>query len=97
MAYPLIILRTPYSGVYEGGLWAALVCEPQDLPKQALGNDLECAFWWREYRDGIGLGATPDEALAALLAIPEAERWAPRSAWYHPSRLGLTPAPPGSG
>lgn len=86
--YPITIVRTRYSGVYEGGVWAAVACEPQDLPEQALGSDVECASWWGERRGEVGVGATPEDALASLLAIPEAERWAPRSAWYHPNRLG---------
>lgn len=86
--YPVTIFRTRYGGVYEGGPWGAVACEPQDLPDQALGNDSECAGWWSEHRHGTGVGETVEAALASLLAIPEAERWAPRSAWYHPNRLG---------
>jgi hypothetical protein len=85
--YPTCVIRARYGGVYEGGAWVALASEPQDVPDAAIGSDVECASWFGEHRGGIGVGATADEAVERLLAIAELERWAPRSAWYHPARL----------
>jgi hypothetical protein len=44
--YPTTIIRTRYSGVYEGGPWAALDCSFDDVPDAADGSDIECARFW---------------------------------------------------
>jgi hypothetical protein len=81
--YPVTLIRTRYGGTYEGGRWAAFGCDPEDVPRDAFGNDLVAASWWdfvvrfgrNGFRDASGdevrvaVGATPDEALAALTAL----------------------------
>jgi hypothetical protein len=45
--YPVTIVRTRYSGVYEGGAWAAFDCDAATLPLDAYrADDTSCAEWW---------------------------------------------------
>jgi hypothetical protein len=62
------------------GRWAAFNCHPDELPGDAFGDDTVAASWWGDVqRDGsaphprdprsrlyVGVGLTPDVALAAL-------------------------------
>ena len=64
--WPITIVATRYQGGYEGGVWAALPVYPQELPEAAMGDDLDCQKWWDTPPFAVGLGATPDRALAAL-------------------------------
>lgn len=73
--YPVTIFRTRYQGVYEGGAWAALVCDPEDVPAEAIADDVTCGHWWGTHGSGLGVGASPQEALDALAAIPDTVRW----------------------
>lgn len=64
------------------GRWAAFNCHPEDVPAEAFGGDPIAAGWWADIRrDGsmahpreratrlhVGVGLTPDAALAALQA-----------------------------
>lgn len=70
--YPVTIIRTRYGGVYEGGVWAAFALRPDRVPPEATGDDRACMVWWEEYGAGVGLGATPERALADL----ERKQWA---------------------
>ena len=66
--YPVTIIRTRYGGVYEGGDWAAFNCDEWDVPGDATAGDPECEAFWREPKAvRVGVGGTPDQALAALL------------------------------
>lgn len=67
--YPLTIVATRYSGLYEGGMYAAFKCYPHDIPKAAYdGSDNECAEWWEEDHE-VGVGDTPEDAQAELAAV----------------------------
>jgi hypothetical protein len=63
---PITIVATRYSGGYEGGVWAALPVHPREVPEPATGDDPDCQTWWERPPFAVGLGATPDRALAAL-------------------------------
>lgn len=65
--YPVTIIATRYTGAYEGGPWAAFNCDPGDIPDDATGDDTDAFTWWRSPSVPVGVGATPDEALAALI------------------------------
>ena len=68
--YPVTIIRTRYGGVYEGGDWAAFNCDEWDVPGDATAGDPECEAFWREPKAvRVGVGGTPDQALAALLRV----------------------------
>lgn len=71
MTYPVTIIKTRYKGVYEHGRWAAFNLRPESVPGSVMGSDIECATWWDHFRAGVGLGETPDLALAALEQIEE--------------------------
>lgn len=57
----MTITETRYSGVYEGGKWAAFDLWHDEIPDEAFGDDTECAAWWEDYGDGVGTGDTTPE------------------------------------
>jgi hypothetical protein len=76
---PCVVVRTRYSGVYEGGRWAAFQAYPEDLVGEDwAAGDTIVAGWWAKRRGIIGIGESPEEAYAALRRIPESDRWRPR-------------------
>ena len=44
--YPTTIIRTRYGGVYEGGRWAALDCSHEEVPEDAISEDVPCFEFW---------------------------------------------------
>ena len=58
------IIETRYGGTYEGGLWAAF--QSEEIPAEALGEDVQCRIWWETPTVAAGVGATPEEALEML-------------------------------
>ena len=64
--WPVTIIRTRYGGVYERGEWAAFPLGTEAVPPAATGSDTECADFWAEFGDSVGVGATPDAALEDL-------------------------------
>jgi hypothetical protein len=66
--YPVTIIKTRYGGTYEGGVWAALPLDPEKVPLEATGEDVPCMIWWEKFAEALGVGASPDEALADLEA-----------------------------
>lgn len=65
--YPVVIVQSRYGGIYEGGAW---FCIPQctDIPEDAVGDDCDCVdFWMSDRAKQIGVGDTPDLALASML------------------------------
>ena len=67
-AYPVTIIATRYGGIYEGGAWAAFPVRAETIPPDAVGDDVTCATWWEVYGTTVGIGATPNAALADLEA-----------------------------
>lgn len=71
--YPLTVVRCRYSGVYEGGAFAAFNKNPDEiLWRGAFDDDCACAAWWgnaRERGEVIGVGDSPQEAVDNLAAI----------------------------
>jgi hypothetical protein len=66
--YPVTIFRTRYGGIYEGGEWAAFPLDLLQVPDEPIADDLTCATWWKQFADAVGVGDTPDAALADLEA-----------------------------
>jgi hypothetical protein len=66
--YPVTIIQTRYGGIYEGGPWAAFNLYPEQVPDDAVGGDIVCAPWWADFGKAVGVGTTPDAALADLEA-----------------------------
>lgn len=63
---PVVIIQTRYGGTYEGGKWAAFHCDEEQIPSYAQGSDVPCRHWWDYNSRWVGVGQTPDEALADL-------------------------------
>lgn len=66
--YPVTIIATRYSGIYEGGEWAAFPIRFEAIPPEVDADDVTCATWWEDHVDSVGVGKTPDAALADLEA-----------------------------
>lgn len=64
--YPVTIVRDPNAGVYSGGMFVAFNREAGDLPAEAFINGDEGAAWWAENTEPVGVGNTPESALAHL-------------------------------
>lgn len=67
-AYPVTIIATRFGGIYEGGAWAAFPVRAERIPADAVSDDVTCATWWEDHGSTVGLGATPNAALADLRA-----------------------------
>ena len=71
--YPIMIVEDRYGGSYSGGQWVA-VAEAAESPhrdaidESILGGDTACMMFWSDPPQWVAVGATPDEALGALLA-----------------------------
>jgi hypothetical protein len=66
--YPVTIIATRYGGIYEGGAWAAFPVGAERIPPLAISDDSTCVTWWADYGNAVGVGATPNAALADLEA-----------------------------
>lgn len=68
--YPVVIRESRYSGVYEGGKWFAIAEyseESEGLANYISGDDCEALdFWDSEEAKMIGVGDSPNDALADL-------------------------------
>lgn len=71
--YPVTLITTRYGGVYEGGAWAAFPCRAHEVPRETVADDVTCVMWWEEHGAAIGVGATPEDALADLDAKGRAD------------------------
>lgn len=67
LPYPLTVWRSRYGGVYEGGEWVAMNCDPHSVPSEAYSDDVTCATWWST-ADRVGVGSTIEEAIAKLVS-----------------------------
>lgn len=67
--YRVVVSESRYKGAYEGGQWLAWSHFDGKVPEDAFGDDVRCMTFFDGIRDArIGRGATPDEAIADLLA-----------------------------
>lgn len=67
--YPTTIVVARYGGTYEGGMWLAFPCEPEELPSDPFDDDVTCDAWWcnNAMAKLVGRGATPTAAFEDLL------------------------------
>lgn len=65
--YPATIVNDRYGGCYSGGRWVAFPLAQEEIPEEAMGEDVECARFWDGYNEPFGLGAWPDEAWDNLI------------------------------
>lgn len=64
--YPIAIRESRYGGLYEGGRWFA-IARCLEIPEKAIGDDSEAIdFWGSPDAFLIGVGDTPNDALADL-------------------------------
>jgi len=69
--YPIIVRQARYSGIYEGGLWlASSNCDA--IPSEELmgyleGDDCDAWAFLDDKLTALGVGNTPDTALADLI------------------------------
>lgn len=51
--YPCTIIKARYGGHYEGGAWLAFNCFYEQIPHEAIGDDLSCATFWDMQSQGM--------------------------------------------
>lgn len=73
--WPVTIIKTRYSGTYEGSKWAAFNLDHEYIPDAVTGDDISCSTWWSHFGGGVGLGATPDEAYQDLVGLDRRLQW----------------------
>ena len=65
--YPLVVINDRYGGAYSGAEWTAWEDYPDAIPDAIFGDDDSCfEFWLKANKSNIGLGNTPEEAIADL-------------------------------
>ena len=78
--YPIVMFKARYGGLYEGGIWVAATCYPEELPLACMGDDTLCADFFEflelnEWECGVNLfgetikwasGRTPEETISKL-------------------------------
>jgi hypothetical protein len=62
---PCIITPSAYGGVHEGGKWMAFPME--HVPKAAIDSETVVVAWFAKNDWRVGVGDTPNDALANLL------------------------------
>lgn len=62
--YPTTIVADRYGGTYSNGGWLAFPLD--EIPPEVDGGDIECMEFWQNYKDPVGKGNTPDDALDNL-------------------------------
>lgn len=65
--YPLTITLDRYTGSYSGGKWTAWNCEPGEIPEGPFEDDVGCAYFWADNRTPVGIGESPEAAIADLV------------------------------
>ena len=101
--HPIMVVQDRYQGVYSGGGWWA-VARADDLLDGMTriqwlmengpgGDDVTCAVLWNRRPPWVAAAQTPDEAVAALVAQPEAttDSWTPPTWAEDPRAAGFIP------
>jgi len=69
--FPVAVIEDRYMGAYAKGKWLALACwdeHAEDILIGPHGDDTAARAFWDNPPKWIAPGATPDEAIANLLA-----------------------------
>ncbi len=70
-----VITQTRYGGIYEGGPWAAFATTDLAFdPGDAFSGDTFALAWWDTPTVPVGVGETPDQALARPQKLIERDR-----------------------
>jgi hypothetical protein len=79
----VVITETRYSGMYEGGSWAAFsVSDFTSVPTAAFGADADAVHWWSQPSVPVGVGDTPNEALRHLAFLLARDRDGERTGYF---------------
>ncbi len=70
-----VITETRYGGIYEGGPWAAFAATDVGFdPGDAFAGDTFACAWWDAPTVPVGVGESPNEAVARLQRLIERDR-----------------------
>ena len=72
--YPITIVPSRYGGVYSEAKWLAWNKYNNDLPSGWNAGDVPCGNFWCDYKEPVGKGNTPDQALEDLERQLEKEK-----------------------
>ena len=68
MRWPVTIILDRYHGCYSGADWLAFPLDFDEIPEDVNDEDLPCQDFWDNYNEPVGMGGTPEDALADLIA-----------------------------
>lgn len=81
--WPVAIHEDRYSGSYSGGSWLATSGDLSLFGSAVYGDDIEASRFWRSTRSvRIGVGDTPETALANLVKRWEAAGKPTNFVWW---------------
>lgn len=64
--YPVTIVCDRYSGTYSNGGWLAFPLDFDEIPPEVNDEDTFCQNFWNNYKEPVGKGRYPDDALDEL-------------------------------
>lgn len=68
LRWPVTIISDRYCGCYSGACWLAFPLDFDEIPEDVNGEDLLCQDFWYNYDEPVGMGGTPEDAFADLIA-----------------------------
>lgn len=66
--YPLTVVMDRYNGTYSGAKFLAFPLDFDVVPIEVNGSDTECAYFWKNYEEPVGKGASAQDAIDDLVA-----------------------------
>ena len=68
MKYPCTVIADRYNGTYSKAAYLAFPLDFYDVPEDVSGEDNECIYFWDNYAEPVGKGASAKEAIDNLVA-----------------------------
>jgi len=65
--YPCTVVMDRYSGTYSDAEFLAFPLDFNEVPEDVNGDDPECAYFWKNYKEPVGKGASALEAIDDLI------------------------------
>jgi len=86
--YPCTVIADRYYGTYSNATYLAFPLDFDDVPKDVNGGDTECAYFWGNYKEPVGKGASAQAAIDDLVAQMENEDESIRKDIIHILQVG---------
>lgn len=66
LKYPVTVVKDRYGGCYSGGRWVAFPLDTSEIPKEVMGEDIECGEFWDLNEEPVGIGHWAEDAVDDL-------------------------------